>query len=66
LSGGGNPVVLHTLAAAYAEAGRYEEARDTARHAGELALAGRNELLARRLQQEIKLYEAGLPLHEPK
>jgi protein O-mannosyl-transferase len=64
LTGGGNPVVLHTLAAALAEAGRYGEACDTARLAGELALAKKNDPLARSLQQEIKLYEAGLPLRE--
>jgi Flp pilus assembly protein TadD len=64
LTGGGNPVILHTLAAAYAETGHYAEARDTARLAEQLASARKNEALVRGLQQEIKLYEAGLPMRE--
>ena len=37
LAGGRNVQILDTLAAAYAEAGRFAEARDTARQAIELA-----------------------------
>jgi Flp pilus assembly protein TadD len=64
LAGGGNPRVLHTLAAALAEAGRYGEACATARLAEGLASAKKNEALARMLRQEIPRYEAGLPLRE--
>jgi len=66
LTDGSNPMILRTLAAAYAEAGRYKEAGAAARLAAELALEKKNNSLARMLQQEIKLYEAGLPLHETK
>src|SRR5208282_798188 len=37
LTGGGNPVVLGTLAAAYAEAGRFPEAEETAQRALQMA-----------------------------
>jgi protein O-mannosyl-transferase len=66
LSGGANPMILHTLAAAYAETGRFREACDTARLAAKLALERKNDALAGRLEQEIGLYESRLPLHEPR
>jgi tetratricopeptide (TPR) repeat protein len=59
LSGGANPVVLHTLAAAEAETGGYPLAAATARRALELAAAQKNNVLAATLQKEIALYEAG-------
>jgi tetratricopeptide (TPR) repeat protein len=61
-SGGGNPVILHTLAAAYAEQGSYGLAAATARRALELAGQQKQDALAAALQQEIKLYEANTPL----
>ena len=64
LSGGANPVVLQTLAAAYAETGRYGEAAATARRALQLAEAQKDGDLAGRLQDQIKLYMAGKPLRE--
>jgi tetratricopeptide (TPR) repeat protein len=60
-SGGANPVMLHTLAVAYAEEGGYGLAAATARRALELALAQKNDALAAALQQEIRLYEANPP-----
>jgi protein O-mannosyl-transferase len=63
-SKGGNAAVLHTLAAAYAEAGRYGEAAATARRALELAMARKNEDLTARLPNEIKIYEAGKPMRD--
>ncbi|MGD1085376.1 MAG: tetratricopeptide repeat protein [Verrucomicrobiota bacterium] len=66
LSGGGSPAVLHTLAAAYAEAGSYGMAATTARRALELAVEQKNDALAATLQTEIKLYEAGTPVREGK
>jgi Flp pilus assembly protein TadD len=63
LTGGENPVVLHTLAAACAEAGRFSEAVETAQHALRLAQAQTNTALAGALQEELKLYQAGSPLH---
>jgi Flp pilus assembly protein TadD len=64
LCGGGNAFVLHTLAAAYAESGRYEEAVKTARRALELAVAQRNEDLTAKLPKEIILYEGRRPMRD--
>jgi superkiller protein 3 len=61
LSAGGNPLVLHSLAAAYAEEGSYSRAVATARRGLELALEQKNDALAAALQKEIKLYEANSP-----
>ncbi len=63
LTGGENPVILHTLATALAEAGRFPEAVETARHALRLAGAQSNTALAAQLQRELKLYQAGKPFH---
>lgn len=56
-AGGGNPVALRTLAAAYAQAGRHSDAVQTAQKALELAQAG--SVLAGALAREIKLYQTG-------
>jgi tetratricopeptide (TPR) repeat protein len=63
LVGGQNPVVLHTLAAALAEAGHFPEAVETARHAMDMAEERGNTGLAKELQLEMKLYLAGTTLH---
>jgi Flp pilus assembly protein TadD len=60
LSGAKDPAALDTLAAAYAEAGRFPEAVQTARQA--LALAP--EPLAGDLKARIALYEAKRPFRE--
>jgi tetratricopeptide (TPR) repeat protein len=65
LTGGENPIYLHTLAAAYAEAGRFPEAVETAQRALRLANAQSNAGLARALQLEMEFYQAGSPLHGP-
>jgi Flp pilus assembly protein TadD len=65
LTGGENPIFLHTLAAACAEAGRFPEAVETAQHALRLAEAQSNASLAEALQLELMLYQAGSPLHSP-
>jgi tetratricopeptide (TPR) repeat protein len=64
LTGGLNPMVLHTLAAAYAETGRYGDATATARRALELAVAQKNDDLTAKLPKEMKLYEAGTPMRD--
>jgi tetratricopeptide (TPR) repeat protein len=64
LTGGENPVILHTLAAAYAEVGRFSDAMRSAQKAIELAQAAGQKDLAGQLNGELKLYEAGLPFHE--
>jgi superkiller protein 3 len=62
-SHGGNPFVLCTLAAAYAEAGRFSDAVQAAQHALQLAGAGSNTALASQIESELKLYRAGRPYH---
>ena len=66
LSGGRQPTVLDTLAAAYAEAGRFPEALTTARKALELATQQHNKTLMDTMQARIALYEAGRPFHRTK
>ena len=60
LCGGKRPDVLDTLAAAYAEAGRFPEALATARKALELATQQNKRPLADALRAG-SLYEAGKP-----
>jgi superkiller protein 3 len=62
LSGGNNPVILDTLAAACAETGKFSEAIDVAQRALALALSQNNPALANTLRQHIKLLQAGSPL----
>ena len=64
LSGGKQAAVLDTLAAAYAEAGRFPEAVQTARKALQLATQQKKQPLADSLQTRIRLYESGTPYHE--
>jgi protein O-mannosyl-transferase len=64
LSGGTNALVLRTLAAAYAEAGQFGKAIETAHAAMQLGQSQRDDSLATELQQEIALYELGLPYRE--
>jgi hypothetical protein len=66
LSGGANPVILHTLAVAYAEEGDYRQATLAARRALELALEARNSALAATLQKELEHYETNLPAANPR
>ncbi len=66
LTGGGNPAVLGTLAAAYAEAGRFPEAVETAQRALQLAGTQSNTVtLADTIRSQIKLYQTGHPFHTP-
>ena len=60
LTGGENPGVLHTLAAALAETGRFPEALATAQRA--LLRAEANPRLAGQIQYEMTFYQAGRPL----
>jgi len=63
LAGGNNPDILRTLAAAFAEAGRFGDAMNTAQKALELARAAGRQDLAARLDDDLKCYQKGLPLH---
>jgi protein O-mannosyl-transferase len=58
LSGGNDPVILDTLAAAYAEEGRFTDAALTARKALTLAEKGNQRLLTEALKARIALYMA--------
>src|SRR5205823_4024447 len=64
LSGGNNPILLRTLAAAYAEAGRFPEAIHAAQSGFELATSQHNSTLADEFQRNIALYESGTPLRD--
>ena len=56
-----DPLVLRTLAAAYAEAGRFPEAVLTAKQALALAMTQSNTRLTKALQTEIGLYQTNSP-----
>jgi protein O-mannosyl-transferase len=64
LSGGGNPVVLRSLAAAYAEVGQFAKAVEVAQGALRLAVEQGYSALGAALQEEIALYQADLPYRE--
>lgn len=65
LSGGADPVVQRTLAAAYAEAGRFNEASSTARRAFELAQAAGNNDLTAAIRSQMEYYADAKPYREP-
>jgi tetratricopeptide (TPR) repeat protein len=57
-------IVLRILAAAYAEIGRFVEAKKTAEQALQAAEIQGNSALSSALRDEISLYELGLPYHK--
>jgi len=59
------PIMVGTLAAAYAEAGRFEDAAETARKAQKLALAAGLQELAQKNQELVELFKARRPYREP-
>ncbi|HVI81465.1 MAG TPA: hypothetical protein VM717_01860 [Chthoniobacterales bacterium] len=64
LPGGDSPMVLRTLAAAYAEAGAFSSAISTAQRALGLAAAQKESSLAEALRHELDLYQAQTPYRE--
>lgn len=62
MSFGKNPQVLQTLAAAYAECGKFPEAIQAAQEA--MALAVNDKPLARELAAQLKGYQAGTPFRD--
>jgi tetratricopeptide (TPR) repeat protein len=64
LTGGQNPLVLGTLAAAYAEVGQFAEATQAARKALELATQQQDQSLIKSIKAKIPLYEAGTPFRD--
>jgi tetratricopeptide (TPR) repeat protein len=61
---GGNPLYLGTLAAAYASAGRFDEAIDTAAKGAALARATGQEGIAQAIEGHLAGYRAGQPWRE--
>jgi len=57
-----DPDILGTLAAALAEAGRFDEAIQNIKHAMALTQANQSDQLAQ-LDSQLKLYQSGLPFH---
>jgi len=64
-SGGKDPSILDTLAAAYAETGEFVKALECARHGLIFAESSGDKNLEVRLKKEIVLYESGKPLRDP-
>lgn len=64
-SGTKTPILLRTLAAAYAESGQFPEAIAATREAMALATATGNASLAAELQRQISDYQLELPLRDP-
>jgi tetratricopeptide (TPR) repeat protein len=62
LSGENNPAILRTLAAAYAENGRFTEARVIAERGLQLANAQKNSALANIFEGDIALYRGNAPV----
>lgn len=62
LTGGGDPLVLGTLAAAYAEAGRFPEAVEAAGRA--MRSGNLKSDAAERLRAQMRLFQASMPFHE--
>jgi tetratricopeptide (TPR) repeat protein len=63
LSRGQDPIILSTLAAAYAEAGQFPEAIQVAKNAHAMALSRNQIEVAKFIQDNLRLYEAKQPLH---
>jgi len=65
LTGQREPLFLGTLAAAYAEAGKFAEAGSTAEKAIALARAANQSAIVQRNEELLQLYRAGKAYHEP-
>jgi Flp pilus assembly protein TadD len=64
LTGGTNLIFLRTLAAAFAETGRFADARQSAQKAIDLARAAGQTNLVNQISGELKLYAASVPFHQ--
>jgi hypothetical protein len=62
LSGDNNPAILRTLAAAYAENGRFTEAKVTAERGLQLANAQENPALANIFEGDLAHYRINTPV----
>ena len=59
-----HPTILRILAAAYAEAGQFAAAKETAQNALQAANVQGNTALADALQSDLALYDLRLPFHK--
>jgi protein O-mannosyl-transferase len=64
LTNDSSAVLLHTLAAAYAESGRFDEAMQTARRALKFATQADDKPIYNAIREELPLYELGLPYRQ--
>jgi tetratricopeptide (TPR) repeat protein len=64
LSGSPDPIFIGTLAAAYAEVGRFPEAVAVAERAQQLAAAQNNTALVNALGEQIERYQTGAPFRD--
>jgi spermidine synthase len=64
MNGSKDASLLDTLAAAYAEAGQFDQARRTAEKAVALAQSRGDRALARKIEQRLTLYRSHRPFHE--
>jgi Flp pilus assembly protein TadD len=64
LAGGKNPVVVGTLAAAFAETGQFAAAAQTVQQALELAQTAGQQDLIRGFAAQLQRYKEGRPLHQ--
>ncbi len=58
-------VPVDTLAAAYAEAGQFPAAVETAKKAAALARNAKQKTFATEIEERVKLYQAGQPFRQP-
>ena len=58
------PLMLDTLAAAYAESGRFDNALQTAQKAMEIASSNGLVGLARKIEKRMQIYQSGSPFYE--
>jgi Flp pilus assembly protein TadD len=64
ISRGKNPLLLHKLAAAYAESGNFAFAVQTAEHALQMATEEKNTALTYELKRNLGFYRANRPLRD--
>jgi protein O-mannosyl-transferase len=64
LSDGKNPIFTRTLAAAYAENGRFNDAIETAQRAAQVAKSQGEPALANQIEQDVDLYRRHAPLRD--
>jgi tetratricopeptide (TPR) repeat protein len=64
ISGGKDAIFFRTLAASYAECGKFADAIAAAEKGREIAISRGDSHLARTLERDIAIYRADIPLHQ--